>query len=504
MRSETRPATARSRHASRPSSRRPVVPGLPTVPAPMASAWEWESDGVYVHAFSVEELGNLTYLIGSRSSGQAAVVDPVRDVGMYLDLADSRSLRIAYVLDTHVHNDFISGGRELADLAGAALVVGEHADLTHPHRAVRDGEELPLGGASIEALATPGHTPEHVSYLLRDGGKRPLRLFSGGSLMVGTAARPDLLGPKHTFGLAREEFRTLRDRLGAIPNSVTVHPTHAGGSFCASGAAAMTHTTLARERKSNPLFRARSFPEFLAAYLRPDPYPRYYGEMRGLNQQGLSPLGREPPQLARLSAERIERLRSDDDVTIVDTRSVSAYDGGHVPGSLFAGREGPFSAWVGWLVPRARRLVLIGEDLPHARQAQIGLARIGYDNVLGTLDGGFPAGWPSRLPVAATRQATMRELKSEMMRGAPLVILDVRSDAEAAEGSVPGALRLQLDRLTDEAPGRIPKDVPVFVHCAVGYRSCIAVSLLEQLGYSQLLHISEGPASWQDAPISLE
>jgi len=453
-------------------------------------------DDVVIVPFVAEELGNSAYLVGSRSSGNAVLIDPLRDIEQYLAEAERLGLRINATLETHIHNDFVSGAREVVRTTGAALGASADAGLTYPYRPLADGDTLPLGAWRVRVLATPGHTPEHVSYLLTTEGGTPEALFSGGSLMVGTIARPDLLGPQHTPRLARAAYQTLHERLLALPDEVAVYPTHGGGSFCAAGAGGERTTTIGRERAHNPLAQAPTYQQFLARYLQLVPYPAYYDRMRDLNRTGRAPLlGRSLPPLRPLAPDAVEAALMAQGAVLVDARTFADYDAGHIPNSLSAGIDGPLSAWVGWVLSPETPLVLLGASANDEREAQRELLRIGYDRILGVLDGGIAAWRAAGKPLKATSPATTAALAEALERGDELVILDSREEYEWAQGHIPGAVLMPVSTIPTEAH-RLPHDAPVAVHCAHGYRSAIAASLLERAGVPHIQHVTDGYEEW--------
>ena len=330
------------------------------------------------------ELGNSSFLVADPASGEAVVIDPFRDIERYLVAAEELGVKIGRALDTHIHNDFVSGCRELAAETGAAI------------EPLADGSQVALGRFKLSPLRTPGHTPTHLSYLLSEWGDPragsaehgqegglPLALFSGGALMVGTIARTDLFGPHLATHLAIEAFRTLRVRLRDLPDDVAVYPTHGGGSFCGSGGGRETETTMGRERADNPFLTSDELMPFLARALHQARYPDYYREMAALNTGGLPLLGRNLPALTRLKPFQVETLVRERGAAIVDIRPARDYDRGHIPGSFNVGLEGPFSAWVGWVIERRRPLVLSGGSSAQQATALRQLLRIGYDRVAG-------------------------------------------------------------------------------------------------------------------------
>jgi hydroxyacylglutathione hydrolase len=457
----------------------------------------WRDGDLIVDILPACDLGNSSFLVADRERHTAIVIDPTRDVSRYLAALEHSQLGLRWVLDTHLHADFVSGGKELADLAGAQFGLSDQVAAAFPHDVLPDHGIVELGSTHLTLIRTPGHTPEHVSFLLHDAKGRPRVLFSGGSLMAGTAARPDLLGPHYTNVLVREEFTTLHDRYRSLAGSVAVFPTHAGGSFCGVGARATPRTSLAVERRTNPLIRARNLGAFFAAYLSDQPYPTYYARSRAINLSGGRPLGSVIPELSGLSPTEVERLRRAPGLTILDIRSPKDFEKAHIPGSLSVSSEGPLSAWVGWLRPEDEAFVLVDDDRVARRTAQIGLLRIGYDNQRGYLEGGLPAYIAGGLRTIATPRLSMAGARAEMEKGTPFTLLDVRNPDEAARLHVPGAVNIPLPRLEREADSVLPRDLPVFVHCQTGYRAGIAASLLERMGFGDVRHVTDGPEHWR-------
>lgn len=452
-----------------------------------------------IESFVAERLGNSAYLVGSRATGEATLVDPLRDIEPYLARAETLGLRVTGVVETHIHNDFVSGARELAQATGARYGASALAQLDYPDTpttALADGDALSLGAWRLRVVATPGHTPEHVSYLLTTAGGTPEALFSGGSLMVGAIARPDLLGPQHTAALARAAYTSLHERLLILPDEVDVYPTHGGGSFCAVGQGDERVTTIGQERRHNPLAQAATYQQFLSRYLEPlGAYPAYYDGMRADNQRGFPLLGRTLPPLRPLSPDEVEAALAGG-AALVDARPFAAYDTGHIPNSVHAGLDGPFSAWIGWVLPPETPIVLLAEAPDEAREAQRELLRIGFDRVLGELEGGVTAWRESGRPLRQTHAATMTDLAHALERGAALTIADSRELGEWSEGHLPGAVFTPVGQIA-AAAAHLPHDAPVAVHCAHGYRSAIAASLLERAGLPEVWHVTDGYAAWR-------
>jgi len=434
-----------------------------------------------VEAFPATELGNASFLIADPDRGAGLVVDPFRDVDDYLTRADSMGIKLTHALDTHLHNDFVSGRPELAAEAGTAV------DELDP------GKELAVGGLTIRALHTPGHTPEHKSYLLIEGNT-PRALFSGGAVMVGGMARTDLLGPHLAVHLALEALTTLQVRLRGLPDDIAVYPTHGGGSFCGTGGGTGFETTLGQERRTNPFFLTTEVMPFLARALSLQRYPDYYRDMAGINREGAPLLGRNPAPPPKLSVSGVAQLMQEG-AAVVDVRSGRRYDGGHIPGSYSVGLGGPFSAWVGWLIPRGRKIVLAGgNDAQHA-DALRQLQRIGFDNVAGALDGGMDAWRSSGRELSTFETVDVEDMAEWVLSAEPMTVVDTRDEHEWSAGHVPGAVHLYVPDVSHRA-GEIPAEAPVAVHCASGYRAGIAASLLEQAGLKQIKHVHGQYSDW--------
>jgi hydroxyacylglutathione hydrolase len=434
-----------------------------------------------VEAFPAVELGNASFLVTDQTRGEAIVIDPHRDIDGYLTRADSLGVKITHSLDTHLHNDFVSGRRELQAEAGTDI-----ADLAA-------GEDMVIGAITVRALHTPGHTPEHLSYLLIERD-RPRALFSGGAVMIGAIARTDLLGPHLAVHLAMEALRTLQVRLRSLPDDVAVFPTHGSGSFCGTGGRSGHETTLGRERATNPFFQTTEVMQFLARALNQGRYPAYYRDMAAINREGAPLLGRNPNPPPKLAVSEVVRL-IEAGAAVVDVRLGRDYDKGHIPGSYSIGLDGPLSAWVGWLVPRGRPIVLAGGSDRDHREAQRQLHRIGFDAVAGALDGGIDAWRAGGGEVSTFETVDVEDMAAWILSAEPMTVVDARDEHEWAAGHVPGAVHMYVPDVQYRA-GEVPPEAPVAVHCASGYRAGIAASLLEQAGLKRIIHVNGPYSDW--------
>jgi hydroxyacylglutathione hydrolase len=435
-------------------------------------------------AFVDKGLGNSSYLV-DLGDGRALIVDPVRHPTGYLAEADRRHLDVAFAVETHLHADFVSGARELGAL-GATVVVpgaGRHAFRAH---GVDHGEEIDLGGLTLRAIGTPGHTPEHLAYLLLDGAE-PVALFSGGSLLVDGVARTDLIAPDQTEPLARSLWRALHDHILALPDDLPVYPTHGAGSFCSVPGAAERTTTVGRERSANPLLAARDEDAFVKQLLAGlGSYPPYFLRLREVNRSGPSLYGPGAPALPRLRAADVDRLRRSG-TWVIDARPIADFGHGHVPGSVSIALRAQFATWLGWVVPDGVPLVFV-LDADQDRAEVVRQARnVGYETLFGELEGGIAAWMAAGLDVA-----TVPVVAVERAEGP---VVDVRQAAEYAAGHIRGATHLELGALDPAAaPTR-----PFSVMCGHGERAMTAASLLARGGRGDVTVLAGGPDRWAGA-----
>ena len=432
-----------------------------------------------------EGLGNSSYLVdlGER---RALVVDPGRDPAPYLAAAAGRRLRLAYAAETHLHADFVSGSRELA-AQGARVLAAAAGHTAFPHQGLGDGTEVDLGGLTLRALATPGHTPEHLCYLLLDG-PQPRALFSGGSLLAGAVARTDLITPQRTEELARDLWRSLHEQVLALPDDLAVYPTHGAGSFCSAPAGGARTTTIGAERATNPLLGAPDQDAFVKLLLEGlGSYPRYFSRLREVNRRGPAVRGPQPAGLARLDAGRVRDL-IDHGAAVVDVRPIAAFAAGHIPGSLSIPLREAFATWLGWLVEAGRPAVVVLDRFQDRAEVVRDAYKIGYEHLAGELAGGMVAWNAAGLPSRRIRLVRAAEAAG--------TILDVRQDAEFAAGHIPGALHVELGSL--ESTG-VDAAGPLTLMCGHGERAMSAASILAAAGHRDLAVAVGGPAEWAAA-----
>jgi glyoxylase-like metal-dependent hydrolase (beta-lactamase superfamily II)/rhodanese-related sulfurtransferase len=432
-----------------------------------------------IASFVNEGLGHSSYLV-DLGDGTALVIDPARIPTAQVSHAAERGLRIAYTADTHTHADYISGSPDLA-ARGATFLAPAAAALDREYRGLADAEIVEVGRYRLEAIATPGHTPDHLAYLLSDD-RGPVALFSGGSLMVGTVGRTDLLGDEDREALAHDLYRALRDRILTLPDDLAVYPTHGAGSFCSAPGGGDRTTTIGRERAANPLLSMAEgdFVTHLLACL--GSFPGYFRRLPSINQHGL-PLHDDVPALTPLDLDAVDRLLADGAV-VVDARKVVDFAAGHIPGSVSIELRPVFAPWLGWLTELDQPVVVVLDDDQDEADLVRQALTIGHDNLAGRLTGGIDA-W-----CAAGRAVATTDLIEPDAIDRPL--LDIRQANEYASGHVPDALNVELGGL----PVATVPDGPVATMCGKTERAMTAASVLERRGHRDVAVLRGGYTAW--------
>lgn len=451
-----------------------------------------------IEVIRTPSLGDNSHLL--ISGDEAVLVDPQRDAWRLLHGCADRGATVRYVLETHVHNDYVSGALEVAAATGARVAAPARGRYAFNHQQLAEGDELHVGDLTITAIETPGHTPEHLAYLVFDLDRgAPLAALTGGSLIVGSAGRTDLLGADHAEALARDQYRSLR-RLAVLPDDTVVLPTHGAGSYCAaSPAAGGPSSTIGAERRTNPALLAADEETFLRERLTGlPPYPAYYPHMAPINRAGPVILG-SAPILPPLPPSTVDRLAADG-TWIVDARDREAFAAGHLPGALNIELDDAFAGYVGWLVPFDAPLALV---LPEpvgwsAEAAVTQLLRIGYEHVAGYLAGGVDRWRADGRPL---RSYPLTDLAHLADLDGTARILDVRQRAEYDRGHIPGARNIFLGDLPARLP-EIGRDRVVCAVCASGHRASIAASLLDRAGIPVTAVASGGVPDWLARPAS--
>jgi glyoxylase-like metal-dependent hydrolase (beta-lactamase superfamily II)/rhodanese-related sulfurtransferase len=430
-----------------------------------------------------EGLGNTAYLV-DLGDGRALVIDVSRDLRAMHEAAAKRGLTVAFAADTHLHADFLSGARQLASNGQAQVLASAAGHREFTHTGLRDGDEVDLGGLALRALLTPGHTHEHLAFLLLDGD-RAIGVFTGGSLIVGSAARTDLISADKTEELTRAQYASLR-RLATLPGEVAVWPTHGAGSFCSAPPGVERTSTIATELATNPLLQLPDEDSFVSKLLGSlGSYPPYFRRLGEINRIG-PPLLACDPALRPMSVDEV-RARVDDGAVLVDARPVDRFGRAHIAGAISIPLRPVFASWLGWLVCADRSVIIIRDRDQDPAEIARQAAKIGYDTVVGELDGGLEAWISAGHGTAAIALTDAADL--DVRR-----ILDIRQRSEYLDGHLPGAVHIELG----DIPARAAAigDEPTVVMCGHGERAMGAASVLEAAGHHDLAVLDGGPRDW--------
>ncbi len=443
-------------------------------------------------------LAHASYLLGSE--GEGIVVDPQRDVDIYLEGARKQGLTIRHIFETHLHADFVSGHQELAAKTGARIYLSRFAGATFPHVDVDDGYKLQVGRLRIEVLATPGHTPESICLQVTDEekGETPRAVFTGDTLFIGDVGRPDL-SPTHTpIQLAGMLYDSLHQKLMTLPDGVLVYPAHGAGSLCGRNMRAERFSTIGTERMTNYALQINEREAFVRQITSNlPPRPDYFVEDAAINRKGAPALSELPP-VPPLCPLELETMLKDGAVAL-DVRAGDEFAAAHVPGSVSIPLSGQFASWAGAVMGLASRPVLVAANAEQVSEARVRLARIGIEDVRGFLEGGVEGWRNAGFPVQQTRRITVQELAARLDE---MSVLDVRREAEFQAGHIAEADWHPLDRFKASLPD-VPGDKPVAVHCKSGYRSLIACSLLQRAGHENVIDVTGGFDAWQGANLPI-
>jgi hydroxyacylglutathione hydrolase len=451
-------------------------------------------------------LAHLSYLLGDEGAGVCAVIDPRRDVSVYLDVARANNCRITHILETHIHADFVSGSRELASQVGAPVYVGAAEGYGFDHRPLKDGDCLEVGSLRLGVLQTPGHTPEHVCYLVSGGkgSQEPWGLFTGDTLFAGEVGRPDLIGGGSEERLARQLFRTLHEKVLVVGDEAEIYPAHGAGSPCGGNIGDRRTSTIGYERRHNPKLQTHGEDEFVLQVLSDlPPAPFYYPRTKEINAAGPRVLGCLP-NLQPLNPQRLQEAMGKPDVVLVDTRAIEAFGGAHLPGALNIALRDEFPIWAGWMLDPEQQVILVLAEEEDVDEVQRHLLRVGIENVGGFLRQGIRSWVEAGLPFERTVQMSVHELKQRIAdQRDNLQVLDVRRDDEWEQGHVPGAIHIFAPYLRDRLAG-LDRAKPVATYCGSGYRSSIAASLLQRGGFREVFNVPGSMKAWKAAGYPLE
>ena len=452
-----------------------------------------------------EGIAELSYLIGDDDEGVAAIFDPRADIDVYIDMAREAGVAITHIFETHIHADLVSGSRELCARVESAKIYNSSeggAEYGFDREKVNDGDRFEFSEVLVTARHTPGHTPEHLSYLLADVDHpdEPWGILTGDSLFVSSAGRPDLLGEKHTKQLADQQFHTLRDFYLKMPDHVMIYPNHGAGSPCGADIGARMSSTIGYERKFNKFLQfadAKTFTDF--AIKTAPPVPHYYPVMKRINAQGPEILGnlpRVPALPSKAFRDAIEKKSG----VLVDTRMMLAFGGGHIPGALNIGGSPILSIWAGWMLDPDQPILLVLESDDDLEPIVRLFVRTGYTKFAGYLTGGMKAWDAAGFPLERIGQMSVHELNE---RKPSLQVLDVRSPGEWKKGHVPGARHIFVPELRDRI-NELDRNKPTAVYCGSGYRASIATSILKPQGFNELWNVPGSWEAWKKAKLPVE
>lgn len=452
-----------------------------------------------------EGIAEISYLVGDDSEGVAAVFDPRVDVDVYLDLAREKKVSITHIFETHIHADLVSGARELCARVDSAKIYVSHeggARYGFANEKLKDGDRFTFGGTVITVKHTPGHTPEHISFLLAEKKhiETPWGVLSGDSLFVSSAGRPDLLGEKETEKLAKQQFHTLRDFYLQLPESVTVYPAHGSGSPCGADIGDRLSSTIGYERRFNSFLQFQDAKAFMDhALSTAPPVPKYYPVMKKVNAKGPEIIG-NLPRVPGLPPKAFKEAVEKKEGVLIDTRTMLAFGGGHIPGALNIGGTPMLSIWAGSLLDPDEPILLVLEEDSKVDDIVSYFARVGFTKFAGYLVGGMSAWDNAGFPLERVEQITVHELAEA---GDKLNILDVRSPGEWKEGHVPGAKHIFLADLRKRID-EVDRTKPIAAYCASGYRASIATSILKQEGFTDVHNVPGSWLAWKKAELPVE
>ncbi len=452
-----------------------------------------------------EGIAELSYLLGDDDEGLAAVFDPTPDVEKYVALARDKNVSISHIFETHIHADLMSGARELCARVDSAKIYVSHeggAEYGFETEKLHDGDTFTFGDTRVTVRHTPGHTPEHISFEVAETATpdKPWGVLTGDSLFVSSAGRPDLLGSAHTKQLAAQQFQTLRDYFLRMPDSVIIHPGHGAGSPCGADIGDRLQSTIGYERRTNPFLQFDDVEKFTDYALRTaPPVPTYYPRMKKLNAEGPEIIG-NLPRVPALPAKAFKAALEESGSVLIDTRSMLAFGGGHIPGALNIGGSPSLSIWAGWMLDAARAILLVLEKDSALEDVLKLFIRTGYTKFAGYLVGGIKAWEAAGFLLEKVPQLSVHEIQRD---GAHFQLFDVRGPGEWARGHIPGARHFFLPELREKS-AVLDKSKPIAVYCASGYRASLAASILKQQGFADVHNIPGSWEAWRKAGFPVE
>ncbi|MFB6345191.1 MAG: rhodanese-like domain-containing protein [bacterium] len=464
--------------------------------------------------FVEDGLSHFSYVVGDEETKDAVVIDPRRDTDKYGEWIEKNDLNMDGVVETHLHADYASGAHELAETEGvphylSAYDEDEKYQATYDRVALEDGDTLNVGSLILKTVHTPGHTPEHLSYLLYPDGNegQPTKFFTGDFLFVGSLGRPDLIGEDVKTPLAGKLYESVQKiKSMDLPGELSIHPAHGSGSLCGAGMDDSPESTLERELESNRYFSIESKEKFVESVFDAlGDFPPYYKRMKATNSEGADPVLPIQPPEAKIVSTYQELTGDNNDAVLLDLRDQESFGSGHIPGSYDIGLTPKLNMWAPWVLPYDTPIYLIGDESMGENEMEVAyrkLIRVELDEVAGYLEGGFEA-WTNRgYPTETVEQLTSDELEKKGPQG---MVIDVRTEREYAEGHVPGAINLPVGRLPEKVE-EVSKDErePIYTVCGTGYRSSLAASLLKKAGVETVGHLKDGFGQWKQAGKTIE
>ena len=456
---------------------------------------------MYVKQLYTGCLSEAAYFI--ESNGEAAVIDPLRDIESYINLGKEKNAGIKYIFETHFHADFVSGHLDLSKRTLAPIVYGPDTITNFPIHLAKDGEVFSLGNITIEVIHTPGHTLESTCYLLKDENGKPHCIFTGDTIFVGDVGRPDLSsGEMNKEDLASIMYDTIQHKIMSLADDIIVYPAHGPGSTCGKNLGPDTFSTIGEEKKNNYALQTQSREEFIKAVTTGlDEPPIYFSMNAKINKEGYHSL--DEVKQKGMTALNIKAFKNKlkEDVIVLDTRDAATFTQEFIPGSIFIGLEGRFAEWAGNILPFHQRMILVTE-VGNEEETIVRLARVGFDKVEGYLKGGFEAWKKAKENIDIIIDVEVDELALDIQHDPNLVVVDVRRETEFADGHVENATNFSLTEMTDVAQiSNLEEHQNLYVHCASGYRSTIACSLLKRQGYHNLRNVLGGWEKIKEEPL---
>ncbi|MEM1283378.1 MAG: MBL fold metallo-hydrolase [Chlamydiota bacterium] len=468
---------------------------------------------MFFHQRTVPGLAIFSYMVGDENTGRCAVIDPVRDIKEYIQIAEKQQLTITDIFETHVHADFVSGALELKTaLSGeptihCSAMGGDEWTPTYCDDPIQDGDEISLGSIRLRAIHTPGHTPEHIMWELFDSTRSneiPWLIFTGDFLFVGAVGRPDLLGTEAMKELSQDLYHTLFETIRSLPDYVEIYPAHGSGSLCGKAIGARDSSTIGYERKFNPFMQQLEQEAWISKLMNGMPkYPPYFPRMKQINVKGPTILGNKFDDLNSLSITESIKLIEEEKAVLLDARNQHDLALLHIDKSINIPYGNNMSTWAGWFIDDNRPIILTTDDKSQYPDICKQLIRIGLDNISGYLEGGVSSWEDANSPTTQFKTWSVEKLNNLLTEDNPPILIDVRTMGEWESGHIPGALHIPMDTLTEKISS-VNKGEKLALICRTGYRASVAASIAQRLGYKNVVNIDGGMVSWHQKKLPLE